>query len=457
MELNVNEVWSEIKSKIKSEVDSDVYESYFESINQIYKDTGKVIYLVVDNMFLKNRIENVYLNKMNSMLSEYYGQDKTFLLITRNEIAEKEEKEKNLKEAINFTRTNSSGLNPAYTFSTFVVGDSNRMAHRYAILASEQQAEVSNPVYFFGDVGLGKTHLMQAIGNAILENKPELNVLYIRTQDFSEDYLKAGKNNYEGFSDKFYNVDVLLVDDIQFLEGRTKTQIEFFKIFERLHNDKKLIVITSDRKAAELPLMSRLTSRFEWGMSIDLDKPSKEHRINILKIKLKQLTADPDKIPLDVLDFIATACDSNVRELEGALKRFLFYCEAFGTSYDLENAKDALQNYLSISSIPGTVTTSNEIKKILDVVSSYFKFSIDALMSTARKKELVYARQLCFYIMKNNYGMTFQKIGDIFGGKDHSTIMHGYSIIENELSTSEETKKNIENILRKLGKSSNEV
>ena len=453
------EIWNEIKQQLKNELDQEVFDSYFSSIDKIYKVNGNLIYLVVDNFFNKTRIQNSYLFKMNSILSLYFSEPHYFSLITVDEIAKiEEEKEKNLEEN-NFTRINAFGLNPNYTFSTFVVGDSNRFAHRYATLAAAQPTAVANPIYIFGDVGLGKTHLMQAIGNFVVDSNPDTKVLYIRTQDFVEEYIKAGaKNSYDAFSQKFADADLLLVDDIQFLESKKQCQLEFFKIFEKTTESKKLVVLTSDRRAADLKdIMARLTSRFEMGISLDINKPDKEHRIAILKSKLKQETRNPEKVPDEVINYIATVCENNIRELEGALKRVLFYCDAFELEFSLDSAKEALKNLINSSeTINSSVAPSHELKKMLDVVSSYFKIDQDALLSDSRKKEIVYARQLCWYLMRTKYNLKYQKIGDIFGGKDHSTIMHGCEVFEADFNSNSTTRKNVENVLRKMGKDANE-
>ncbi len=454
--ISPQEIWNRIKTILKNELDQDVFESYFESINEVYKEQNNTIYLITDSLFTKTRIQNTYLPRMNSLLSEFYSEPHYFSLLAKEEI----EKDRiSNKREINFSHSNPSGLNPNYTFSTFVVGDSNRLAHRYALLTAEQLAGVANPVYMFGDVGLGKTHLMQSIGNYILETKPDKKVLYVRTQDFVEDYVKAGKDSgYDEFSKKFDNIDVLLVDDVQFLESKKQCQIEFFKIFERLTGDKKLIVLTSDRKASELKdIMARLTSRFEWGISLDINKPNKEHRINIIKSKLKQEMKDPEIFSEDIIDYIATVCENNIRELEGALKRVLFYCEAFEEDFTLENAKEALKNIVSSQETIVSAAPSHDLRKMLDIVGAYFKIDQDELLSNSRKKEIVYARQLCWYIMRTKYDLTFKKIGDIFNGKDHSTVMHGYQVFEEDYKTSEDTKKNVENILRKMGKNPDKI
>jgi len=460
METKTIDIWNSIKEQLHQELGQDVYDSYFSQIDTIYKEQNNLIYLIIENYFLKTRIQNTYLARMNAILNTYYTSPHYFMLITKDEIVVEQEKKSTEADNFNFSRANASGLNPNYTFSTFVVGNSNRFAHRYATLVADQLAGVANPVYIFGDVGLGKTHLMQAIGNYILESKPDLKVLYIRTQDFVEEYVKCGiRDGYDKFSEKFENIDVLLVDDVQFLESKKQCQLEFFKIFEKLTGNKKLIVLTSDKKASELKeIMARLTSRFEWGISLDISKPDKEHRISILNSKLKQEIPNPEKIPADVIDYIATICDSNIRELEGALKRVLFYCEAFNYEFTLDNAKEALKNIVNFSDVvDNSVAPNEEIKKMINVISAYFRIDQEDLLSNSRKKEIVYARQLCWYLLRTKYDLTFQKIGDIFNGKDHSTIMHGYQVMESCAKNDDETKKNVENVLRKMGKNPNDL
>src|SRR5574344_308152 len=224
MEINAAEVWSNIKNRLKNELDSEVYEGYFAPITEIYTEQNNFIYLVVENEFYKARIQSNYIDRLNAVLLEYYPTPHRFQLITKNEIIEEEDKKNENFNKVNFTKSNKSGLNPNYTFSNFVVGDSNRFAHRYATMVAEQLAAVANPVYIFGDVGLGKTHLMQAIGNYVAESKPELQILYIRTQDLGKEYVKCLKNGYEEFYPKFANLDVLLVDAIQFLESKQQCQ-----------------------------------------------------------------------------------------------------------------------------------------------------------------------------------------------------------------------------------------
>lgn len=459
--MDALEVWIQIKERLKNSLEEYVYEDYFSNVNDIYKEQNNNIYLVVENPFYKKRIQNEYLDRMNHMLQDYYSTTKRFYLITKDEMIQEEE---NKKAALNtevFSRKNNSGLNPDFTFSNFVVGNSNRFAHRYAVLVADQRTNIANPVYIFGDVGLGKTHLMQAIGNAILESDANTKILYIGTQDFIEEYVKSNSRpgGYDKFSEKFDDVDVLLVDDIQFLENKNMTQMEFFKIFERLSNNNKLILLTSDKKPSDLTnIMTRLTSRFEKGLSLDINKPDKELRIQILNSKLKQDLPHPEDFPPEVIDYIATVCDNNVRQLEGCLKRVLYHCAAFETEYSVENAKEALKNMIDFADITASSPASNEeIKRLIGVVCSYFKINETDLLSNSRKQELVYARQICWHLLKTQYGLTYKKIGSLFGGKDHSTVMHGCDVIEESIKIDNKTKLNVENILRRMDKGSNAI
>ncbi|MCR5741249.1 MAG: chromosomal replication initiator protein DnaA [Gammaproteobacteria bacterium] len=455
------EVWKEIKERLRNELEESIFEDYFSGLDEIYKEENNNIYLIVENAFYKKRIQNQYIDRMNFMLKDYYPESvHRFYLVTKDDVIREEE---NKKAAINtqtFSKKNDSGLNPDYTFSTFVVGDSNRFAHRYAVLVSEQKTRIANPIYIFGNVGLGKTHLMQAIGNAILESDANANIMYIGSQDFLEEYVKCKTRpgGYDSFSEKFDDIDVLLVDDIQLIESKTQTQMEFFKIFERLSNKNKLIIIASDRKASDLTnIMPRLTSRFEKGLALNIGKPEKELRVQILNSKLKQELPHPEEVPQEVLEYIATICDNNVRQLEGCLLQVLFYCPTFNLKYTVESAKEALKNVIDFSNAVSADATNDDIKRLISVVCGYFKINENDFFSSSRKKELVYARYISWYLLKTKYNLTYIKIGSLFGGKDHSTVMHGCEAIEKSATIDNQTKKNLENIEKRLARDTNPI
>ena len=312
-------IWEQIKYQLQLTLDEDVYNEHFFGISQVFKIVNNSVYLIASNSFIKSKIESFYLNRLNAMLNEYVSEKHLFKIITKDQAAEELARsaayEINTPE-VNLENKYKTGLNNSYTFDNFVVGSSNRLAYTSAMKVADQPGAVANPLYIFGDVGLGKTHLMQCVGNYVLENDVNKVVLYVKTDQLIEDYAKAAqKKAFDDFSKKYESVDVLLVDDIQFLSGKTQSQLEFFKIFEKLKESNKQIVITFDRKASELfDIMSRLTSRFEWGLSVDINRPNLEHRILILKKKLQAETADPNLIPDEILDYIASIFDNNVRQ-----------------------------------------------------------------------------------------------------------------------------------------------
>ena len=413
-------IWSDIKSRLQLSLNSDVYNEQFSSITNIFKVVNNYIYLIAPNSFVKNKIESFYLNRLNVLLNEYVEEKHMFKIITKEKAAE--ELNKNTTYSINTPEKNLeekyiTGLNNSYTFENFVVGISNRLAYTSAMKVADQPGIFANPLYIFGNVGLGKTHLMQCVGNYILENDVNKKVLYVKTDQFIEDYGRAAqKKSYDMFTNKYKNIDVLLVDDIQFLSGKTQTQLEFFKIFERLKESNKQIVITSDRHASELyDIMSRLTSRFEWGLSVDINRPNLKHRILILKKKLTVETQNPDLIPDEILEYIASVFYNNVRELEGALKRVLFYCTAFDYKFTLENAQEALKSLVNSKNASKSKIDKNNYTNIIDIVSNYYNITTTDLLSKSRKKQFVFPRQismfviiLLFYIVLNKFLTIFK-------------------------------------------------
>ncbi|MDY0317854.1 MAG: chromosomal replication initiator protein DnaA [Candidatus Izemoplasmatales bacterium] len=454
---NFEDIWKKIKSTLQSEFDNDIYNEHFAEINNVFRVNNNLVYLIAPNSFIKNKIENFYINRLNYYLNNFVEEKYLFKIITKEqaaiEIAKDQPYEINKPEE-NLENKYKTGLNNTYTFDNFVVGASNRLAYTSAMKVADQPGIFANPLYIFGDVGLGKTHLMECIGNYALENNINLKVLYVKTDQFIEDYASAAQNKtFDDFSKKYEDVDILLVDDIQFLSGKTKTQLEFFKIFEKLKDNNNQIVITSDRPASDLyDIMSRLTSRFEWGLSVDISKPNLDHRISILKKKLSIETSDPELISEEILEYIASVFDNNIRELEGALKRVLFYCTAFNYKFTIENTKDALKNLINSKNVGSKDIDKNNYNNILDVVSNYYNINTSDLLSKKRQKKYVFARQISMYIIKDLYDLTFKRIGQIFNGRDHSTVIYGIEQISNYIQTDDSVKKDVEKLLIKCGK-----
>jgi chromosomal replication initiator protein len=454
---NFEDIWKKIKSTLQTEFDNDIYNEHFAEINNVFRVNNNLVYLIAPNSFIKNKIENFYINRLNYYLNNFVEEKYLFKIITKEQAAieiSKEQPYEINKPEENLENKYKTGLNNTYTFDNFVVGSSNRLAYTSAMKVADQPGIFANPLYIFGDVGLGKTHLMECIGNYAIENNINLKVLYVKTDQFIEDYASAAQNKtFDDFSKKYEDIDILLVDDIQFLSGKNKTQLEFFKIFEKLKDNNKQIVITSGRPASDLyDIMSRLTSRFEWGLSVDISKPNLDHRISILKKKLSIETSDPELISADILEYIASVFDNNIRELEGALKRVLFYCTAFNYKFTIENTKDALKNLINSKNIGSKDIDRNNYNNILDIVSNYYNINTSDLLSKKRQKKYVFARQISMYIIKDLYDLTFKRIGQIFNGRDHSTVIYGIEQISNYIQTDESVKKDVDKLLIKCGK-----
>jgi chromosomal replication initiator protein len=448
--------WEEIKQNFEEDLDGFVFTEIFGDVNTIFEVNNNYIYLVAPNDYIKKRIEMLYLNKMNRLLEDSFDERHMFRIITAEQV------EKRIQEQKEFSLTVSNediqnkylqgNLNASYTFDSFVVGNSNRLAYTSAMKVADQPGVVANPLYIFGDVGLGKTHLMQCVGNYILEGDMNKKVLYVKTDQFIEEYARsASKKRFDDFNKKYRDVDVLLVDDIQFLAKKEKSQIEFFKLFETLHGTQKQIVITSDRSASELrDIMSRLTSRFEWGVTVDINRPDLDHRIKILRKKLMAETSNADMIPQEVIEYIASVFDNNVRELEGALKRVLFYCTAFNLDFTVKNAEIALENLVK----PRTsdkLLNKNKINDILSLVSEYYRISTSDLISKKRTANYVFPRQVAMYLIKTLYDLPYKKIGTFFNNKDHSTVMHSVEKITNEIEMDANVKNDVEKLKVKCG------
>ena len=453
---NYTEIWEEIKQSLEEDLEEEVFTEIFKDVNTVFKVVNNYIYIVAPNDFIKKRIEMLYLNKLNKYLELKFDELHKFRIMTEeqasSELADSKDYAINEADDSLTNRYIQGNINTSYTFDSFVVGNSNRLAYTSAIKVADQPGVVANPLYIFGDVGLGKTHLMQCVGNYILEGDMNKKVLYVKTDQFVEEYVRsASKKKFDEFNSKYREVDVLLVDDIQFLASKTQSQSEFFKLFELLHGQQKQIVITSDRSANELKdIMSRLTSRFEWGVTVDINRPDLEHRIKILQKKLMAETSNADLIPLEVIEYIASVFDNNVRELEGALKRVLFYCTAFNIEFTVKNAEAALETLVK-PRINDNFLNENKIKNIMSLVSDYYRISTSDLVSKKRTAKYVFPRQVAMYLIKNLYDLPYKKIGSFFNNRDHSTVMHSVEKITNEMEMDVNVKKDVEKLTIKCG------
>lgn len=456
-------LWKQVLEVIKDEFDEDDFSELFSESNTIHKYANNYIYVIVPNVLTKFRIEKFYINKLNEILSRFTETKTLFKFITKDE-ADKENEENSYNKLVNPTKNEQisnlsrRNLRAEYTFSNFVPGESNRFAFLSAMKVAESPHAAFNPLYIFGDVGLGKTHLMMAIGHYVLDNDVNANVVYTSAQQFTEDYFlatstKKGRENIEEFYNYYRSADILLVDDIQFLDGKKSTQEEFFKVFDYLHENNKQIVITSDRSANQLQnMMARLKSRFNWGLTVDVQVPDYDLRINILKNKLAFLINNPSDVPISVLEYIANTFSRNVRDLEGALRRYITYCVSLNIPFTLENVYVALDSLVPSEENESKADDSSQIQQIKQIVSDYFKVSPTDLTSTSRKQQITYARQVAIFLIRDRFNIPLKKIGEYFGNRDHATVSHSIDKIKLGIEDNPLIKTDIEILQKKIDK-----
>ena len=335
---------------------------------------------------------------------------------------------------------NTSAINPRYTFSNFVVGSNNRLAHAASVAVAEKPAQAYNPLFLYGGVGLGKTHLLHAIGNACIEKG--LVVRYVSSEEFTNDLINAIRtHNTEAFREKYRTVDVLLIDDIQFIAGKESTQEEFFHTFNTLHGQNKQIVLTSDRPPKALvTLEERLRSRFEWGLTADIQPPDFETRVAILRFKAEEAGKT---VPMDILETIARYMQSNIRELEGALTRVLAYAELRGMPLTTDLVEAALADML-----PHKQTIEPE--HIINLVADNFGITVERLRSKSRSHKIALPRQIAMYLLREDANLSLPQIGELLGGRDHTTVKYGYEKIADQIESDERLRRQVLNLREKL-------
>ncbi|HPT88881.1 MAG TPA: chromosomal replication initiator protein DnaA [Bacilli bacterium] len=461
MEQYLN-LWEQVLNVVRQNLDDERFNELFRDYS-VYKFQNNYIYVVVPDVLTKFRIEKFLIKRINQEILPNFTNEKIMFKIITKEEAEEDKKQSEYNKLVNPTKDYTNNLSrrnlrPEYTFSNFVVGESNRFAFLSAMKVAEAPGDVYNPLYIFGDVGLGKTHLMMAIGHYILDNNINANVIYTTAQQFTEDYFlatstKKGRENIEEFYNYYRSADVLLVDDIQFLDGKKSTQEEFFKVFEYLHENNKQIVITSDRSANQLQnMMARLKSRFNWGLNVDIKTPDNDLRINILKTKLKFLLNNPAEVPIEVLEYISNTFPNNVRDLEGALRRYVTYCVSLNIPFTLENVYVALDSLIPNKENDTQIENNSQIEYIKQVVCDYFKISTNDLTSTSRKQQVTYARQIAIYLIRDKFNIPLKRIGEFFGNRDHATISHSIDKIKHGIQTNPLIKTDIEILEKKIQK-----
>lgn len=432
------ELWNKTLDKLSHNLDDFTFKQTFGDVKHVLREENGIIYVLTPSIYVKSKINNVYIRQITNILESLTNQKLKFKFVCDDEV----KKEKPAP----FPIISKNNLNQNYTFESLVIGDANRLGYLTAMKVAENPGTFVNPLYIFGGVGLGKTHLMQAIGNYISESNLNNRILYVQANEYIDDYRKASiNNNFKVFEEKYENLDCLLVDDIQMLATGKLSQESFFKLFNDMVNKNKQIVITSDCPANKLNgIMDRLTSRFSMGISVDIKQPDLNQRLNILKRKL----AETSEIHVDddILEYIAENFTDNVRELEGALNRVLVISELYNTKPTIQMAVESLE--ILIKSKKATV--NNNYEDALSVISNMYNIALADLLGNSRNSKYVLPRHIAMYILKTKYNLTYSKIGSILNGRDHTTIMNGCKKIENDLLNDEQLKMAIESILKKV-------
>ena len=454
----VKEKWPEIIEhlRIEHELSNVSFTTWIQPL-KVYDVVDNTVFILVNMNASVEYIEKKYLLPLKVCIGEITGIEFEVVFISEdddrlNEIqnmafeANQKKKTKSVSE--------KAGLNPKYTFDTFVVGGNNNFAHAASLAVAESPGEVYNPLFLYGGVGLGKTHLMHSIAHFILNKNPKKRVLYVTSEVFTTDLIEALRNGrntgnestMSKFRDKYRNVDVLLVDDIQFIIGKESTQEEFFHTFNHLHTSGKQIIISSDRPPKDIETLElRLRTRFEMGLIADISSPNYETRMAILQKKIELDHLEKYNIPLKVLDYIATNIKTNIRELEGSLNKLIALYKLTNYQYpiDIPLAAEALKD--SISSVNNREVTT---ERILDIVAEHFGITIADLKSNKRSADISNPRQIAMYLIRTMTETPLKSIGIILGGKDHSTIKHGVDKIASEINK-DEILSNTINIIKK--------
>ncbi|MCR1901643.1 chromosomal replication initiator protein DnaA [Ligilactobacillus apodemi] len=438
--LDLETLWQFIRDKFEQDFSPITFKTWIDTAKPLHF-TGNIFVVEVASDLHKDYWEQSIIPQVTSLLSDTLGKKIKVLVKTVDEEDPLAPQEQPHSTEVSLdlmgNPKKSTPLNDKYTFKSFIVGKGNQLAHAAALAVAEEPGLMYNPLFFYGGVGLGKTHLMHAIGHQMLENNPNARVKYVTSESFANDFINSIKSKHqEEFRQEYRNVDLLLVDDIQFFSDKVGTQEEFFHTFNALYDDKKQIVLSSDRLPNEIPkLQQRLVSRFKWGLSVDITPPDLETRIAILRTKAE---AEHIIVPDDTLSYIAGQIDSNIRELEGALMRVQAYAKLTQQSITTSLAAEALQ---SLNGAPQAKELS--IAMIQDKVAKFYHVSVADLKGKKRVKNIVLPRQIAMYLSRELTDASLPKIGHEFGGKDHTTVIHAHEKIADALQSDETLKKDL--------------
>ena len=431
----LNEYWQKVLEVLKPEMSEIGFSTWIKPLVPLSIENLNV-YIKASSPFMKTMVEDKHKELIQNAFRYVTNKDYVVNIVVENGM------DNPIKEQVSHI-TNNSSLNPKYTFDTYVVGDKNRFAHAAAVAVAESPGETYNPLFLYSDVGLGKTHLMHAIGNYVLSKNPDARVLYITSEKFTNELINAIQNNTtEDFRNKYRNIDLLLIDDIQFFIGKERCQEEFFHTFNELHENKKQIIISSDKPPKDInPLEERLKSRFEWGLVADIGKPDYETRCAILrkKCELEGRTVDDE-----ILSMIALKVDSNIRELEGVFNKIVAMASLTNSEITLQLAEKAVGDLERSSD---KVITVNYIQY---AVANYYNLDQNDFKIQRKTSDIAFPRQIAMYLSKQLTGLSLKEIGKEFGGKDHSTVIYAIKKVEDEMKLNPNTKTIVDNIKKSI-------
>ena len=430
------QIWQQVLPLIEEELSSATFNSFIATLIPVSAQNQTLI-LETQSEFNRNQLKNTrYFQILLDSVQQVTGQayDIEFILPSEHSAA----------NATPDPDIPMITLNPRYTFETFVIGSSNRFAHAAAAAVADNPGKSYNPLFIYGGVGLGKTHLMHSIGNQILMNHPHAHIMYVTSEKFTNELIGAIRNDRnEEFRARYRNVDVLMVDDIQFISNKEGTQEEFFHTFNSLYDAQKQIVISSDKPPKEIPtLEERLRSRFEWGLIADIQPPNHETRVAILQ---KKAIIDHLIVSQEVLHYIANRVESNIRELEGSLTRVIAYSSLTGTPPDLKAAAEALKDFY-----PSETKHEINVHLIQEIVADYYRLDIEALTSKKRSRDIAFPRQIAMYLTRELTPLSLPKIGEAFGGRDHTTVMHAYEKITHDIQENDQVRPAVDDLIKRI-------
>lgn len=449
MDAAIHELWRKVLAKIEKTLSKPSFDTWLKATKATDLEEDSLI-VTAPNDFARDWLESRYSELITDTLYETTGINMKVKFVVHHE------PEQGIQEEILISRSKApvevsvsddqppNILNPKYTFDTFVIGSGNRFAHAASLAVAEAPAKAYNPLFIYGGVGLGKTHLMHAIGHYVIQHNPGAKVVYLSSEKFTNEFINSIRDNKTmEFRNKYRSVDVLLIDDIQFLAGKEQTQEEFFHTFNALHDASKQIVISSDKPPKEIPtLEDRLRSRFEWGLITDIQPPDLETRIAILRKKAKAENLD---IPNEVMIYIANQIDTNIRELEGALIRVVAYSSLINRDIDTALAAEALKDIIP-SSRPRVIT----IMDIQRAVGEMFQLRLEDFKAKKRTKTVAFPRQIAMYLSRELTDASLPKIGSEFGGRDHTTVIHAHEKITQQLQSDLQLQSTIQTLMEKL-------